>query len=79
MDRIREFLELGPQKLGQIELFLELTRLQTLSVLQRLEDGGEIYREDGIWRKVNKCCCCDEPVAVVFNRVPYCVDHNPHK
>jgi hypothetical protein len=81
MNRVRELLDSSPkgQELEQIQTELGLTKQQTLSVLERLETLGEIYRSSRIWQKIDKCCLCDDPVKVVFNRIPYCAAHDPHR
>jgi predicted transcriptional regulator len=48
--KVRSLLSLNPQRLTNIQVHLGLTKPQTLSVLQRLEEQGEIFCRDKVWR-----------------------------
>lgn len=53
-ERVKNLLNLNPQRLTNIQVHLGLTKPQTLSILQRLEEQEEIYCRAGIWRLTNK-------------------------
>jgi predicted Rossmann fold nucleotide-binding protein DprA/Smf involved in DNA uptake len=46
---VRSLLKNNPQPLTNIQNHLNLTKAQTLSVLQRLEESQDIYCDQGIW------------------------------
>jgi hypothetical protein len=49
-EKVRSILNLNPQQLTTIQTHLNLTKPQTLSILQRLEEQGEIFCHARIWR-----------------------------
>lgn len=48
--QVRAFLTLNPQSLENIKIHLNLTKPQTLSILQRLEENAEISCTAGVWQ-----------------------------
>ncbi len=46
---VRSLLKNNPQPLMSIQNHLNLTKAQTLSVLQRLEESQDIYCDQGTW------------------------------
>lgn len=48
--QVRSLLDSDPQSLAAIQAHLELTKPQTLTVLQRLEEQREIFCLAGLWR-----------------------------
>lgn len=52
--KVRSQLSLNPQRLDNIQIHLGLTKQQTLTVLQRLEEQGDIFRRAGVWQLTDR-------------------------
>lgn len=50
MKRVRSLLKMNPQRLTTIQTHLNLTKQQTLTVMERLEQKGEVCCRLGVWR-----------------------------
>jgi hypothetical protein len=75
-EQVKELLVLAPQKLGTIQIHLGLvSRHEALEVMEKLETAGEVYCNAGVWRLINKCCRCDNPVRERIDGSGYCVTH----